>query len=36
VGSQRIEMNITDQLPKIDLLITDNGMIAVLKEMPMP
>lgn len=29
-------MNITDQLLKIDFLIADNGMIAVLKQMPMP
>jgi hypothetical protein len=35
MGSQRIEMNVTDQLPKIDLLIADNGVITVLKEMPM-
>ena len=29
-------MNVTEQLPKIDLLITDNRVITVLKEMPMP
>jgi hypothetical protein len=29
-------MNVTNQLPKIDLLITNKGMITILKEMPMP
>jgi hypothetical protein len=29
-------MNVTNQLPKIDLLITNHGMITILKEMPMP
>jgi hypothetical protein len=36
MGSQRIQMNVTDQLPKIDLFIADDGMITVLKQMPMP
>jgi hypothetical protein len=35
MGSQRIEMNVTDQLPKIHILIADDGMITVLKQMPM-
>jgi hypothetical protein len=34
MDSQRIEMNVADQLPKIDLLIADNGMITILKQMP--
>jgi hypothetical protein len=29
-------MNVTNQLSKIDILIANNGMIPVLKEMPMP
>jgi hypothetical protein len=36
MSPQRIKMNVTDQLSKIDLLITDDGMITVLKEMAMP
>jgi hypothetical protein len=27
-------MNVTNQFPKIDLLIADDGMITVLKQMP--
>jgi hypothetical protein len=33
MGSQRIEMNIADQLTKIHLLIADDGMITILKQM---
>jgi hypothetical protein len=29
-------MNVTDQLPKIDLFVADDGMITVLKQMSMP
>jgi hypothetical protein len=29
-------MNVTDQLPKIDIFITDDRVTTVLKEMPMP
>jgi len=34
MGSQRIQMNVTDQLPKIRVLIADDGVITVLEQMP--
>jgi hypothetical protein len=36
MNPQWIEMNVTNQLPKVNILIADDRMIAVLKQMPMP
>jgi hypothetical protein len=36
MSSQWIEMNVTNQLSKVYILIADDRMISVLKQMPMP
>jgi len=33
-GSDGIQMNITNQLQKINISVTENGLIASLKDMP--
>jgi len=35
-GSDGIQMNITNQLQKISISVTENGFIASLKDMPYP
>ena len=33
MGSQRIQVNVADQLPKIHVLIADDRVVTILKEM---
>jgi len=35
-GPQRIQMNITNQLKQINVFLTQNGFVAILKQMSMP